>query len=108
LSDTDRQAKLHTDSGYLPITKAAYEKVKGAGFYKTNPYLETPLIQLTLNPPTDNSKGLRLGNLVQIRDVWSEEIEAALAGKKTAQQAMDEAVARGNAMLRQFERTVTR
>ena len=26
LSDTNRQAKLHQESGYLPITKAAYEK----------------------------------------------------------------------------------
>jgi sn-glycerol 3-phosphate transport system substrate-binding protein len=108
LSDVDRQAKLHTESGYLPITKAAYEKVKASGFYKTNPYLETPLLELTNKPPTDNSKGLRFGNMVQMRDVWAEEIEAALNGQKTAQAAMDAAVARGNAMLRQFERTVSR
>jgi sn-glycerol 3-phosphate transport system substrate-binding protein len=108
LSDTDRQAKLHTDSGYLPITKAAYEKVKSSGFYNANPYLETPIKELTNKPPTEHSKGLRFGNLVQIRDVWSEEIEEALAGKKTAQQAMDAAVSRGNTMLRQFERTVSR
>ncbi|OJY32764.1 MAG: sn-glycerol-3-phosphate ABC transporter substrate-binding protein [Rhizobiales bacterium 65-9] len=108
LSDVDRQAKLHTDSGYLPITKAAYEKVKASGFYKENPYLETPLLELTNKPPTENSKGLRFGNMVQMRDVWAEEIEAALSGQKTAQQALDAAVQRGNAMLRQFERTVTR
>jgi sn-glycerol 3-phosphate transport system substrate-binding protein len=40
--------------------------------------------------------------------VWAEEFEAALNGKKTAQQALDDAVARGNQLLRQFERTVTR
>jgi sn-glycerol 3-phosphate transport system substrate-binding protein len=106
LSDTDRQAALHTVSGYLPITTAAYEKVKASGFYKDNPYLETPLKELTNKPPTENSRGLRLGNLVQIRDVWAEEIEDALAGKKTAQAALDSAVQRGNQMLRQFERTV--
>ncbi|MGL4322807.1 MAG: sn-glycerol-3-phosphate ABC transporter substrate-binding protein UgpB [Beijerinckiaceae bacterium] len=106
LSDTDRQAKLHTESGYLPITKAAYEKVKASGFYKDNPYLETPIKELTNKEPTEYSRGLRLGNLVQIRDVWAEEIEGALAGKKTAKEAMDAAVERGNAMLRQFERTV--
>ncbi|MCA0400733.1 MAG: sn-glycerol-3-phosphate ABC transporter substrate-binding protein UgpB [Proteobacteria bacterium] len=108
LSDTGRQARLHTESGYLPITKAAYEKVKADGFYKNNPYLETPILQLTNKEPTENSRGLRLGNMVQMRDVWAEEIEAALAGKKTAQQALDEAVKRGNEMLRAFERTVTR
>jgi sn-glycerol 3-phosphate transport system substrate-binding protein len=108
LSDVDRQVQLHTISGYLPITKAAYDKVKASGFYKEKPHLETPLLELTNKPPTENSRGLRLGNMVQMRDMWSEEIEAALAGKKTAKQALDDAVARGNAALRQFEKTVAK
>jgi sn-glycerol 3-phosphate transport system substrate-binding protein len=108
LSDTDRQIALHQKSGYLPITKAAYQKAKASGYYQQYPYLETPLLELTNKEPTENSRGLRLGNMVQLRDVWAEEIEAALAGKKTAQQALDDAVARGNAMLRQFERTVAK
>jgi sn-glycerol 3-phosphate transport system substrate-binding protein len=108
LSDTDRQVAIHKLSGYLPITKAAYAKAKEQGFYKDAPYLETPLIELTNKEPTDNSRGLRFGNMVQLRDVWAEEIEAALAGKKPAQEALDAAVSRGNAMLRQFERTAGR
>src|SRR5881394_2032973 len=103
LSDTDRQVELHKKSGYLPITKAAYEKTKASGYYKEFPYLETPLLELTNKEPTENSRGLRLGNMVQLRDVWAEEIEAALSGKKTAKQALDDAVSRGNQMLRQFE-----
>lgn len=105
LSDTERQVYIHKASGYLPITKAAYEKAKDEGFYKDQPYLETPLKELTNKPPTENSRGLRLGNMVQLRDVWAEEIEQALAGKKTAKEALDAAVSRGNTMLRQFERT---
>jgi sn-glycerol 3-phosphate transport system substrate-binding protein len=108
LSDTNRQAKLHQESGYLPITKAAYEKTKADGFYQKNPILETPLKELTNKEPTENSRGLRFGNMVQMRDVWSEEIEAALGGKKTAKQALDTAVERGNQILRQFERTVSK
>ena len=108
LSDVDRQVKLHTESGYLPITKAAYEKVKASGFYKDKPYLETPILELTNKTPTDNSKGLRYGSLVQIRDIWSEELEAALNGQKSPQAALDAAVERGNQMLRQFERTAAR
>jgi sn-glycerol 3-phosphate transport system substrate-binding protein len=108
LSDTDRQVELHKKSGYLPITKAAYEKTKASGFYKESPYLETPLLELTNKEPTANSRGLRLGNMVQMRDVCAEEIESALSGKKSAKQALDDAVSRGNAMLRQFERTVSR
>ena len=106
LSDTDRQAKLHQESGYLPITKAAYEKTKASGFYEKNPVLQTPLLELTNKEPTENSRGLRFGNMVQIRDVISEEIEAALAGQKPAKDALDSAVTRSNQILRQFERTV--
>ncbi len=108
LSDTDRQVGLHTLSGYLPITKAAYDKVKASGFYTDKPYLETPLLELTNKPPTENSRGLRLGNMVQLRDMWAEEIESALAGKKSAKQALDDAVTRGNVVLRQFEKTVAK
>src|ERR687893_913731 len=104
LSDTDRQAKLHQESGYLPITKAAYDKTKAAGYYEKNPILQTSLMELTNKEPTENSRGLRFGNMVQMRDVWSEEIEAALAGQKSAKDALDAAVSRGNQMLRQFER----
>jgi sn-glycerol 3-phosphate transport system substrate-binding protein len=105
LSDTDRQVAIHKASGYLPITKAAYAKTKESGYYKQTPELETPLIELTNKEPTENSRGLRFGNMVQLRDVWSEEIEAALGGKKSAKDALDAAVSRGNQMLRQFERT---
>jgi sn-glycerol 3-phosphate transport system substrate-binding protein len=105
LSDTDRQANLHQVSGYLPITKAAYEKTKASGFYEKNPILEVPLLELTHKPPTENSRGLRFGNMVQMRDVWAEEIEAALSGQKPVKAALDAAVERGNQILRQFERT---
>jgi sn-glycerol 3-phosphate transport system substrate-binding protein len=59
---------------------------------------------MTLNPPTDNSKGLRLGSFVQIRNIIEEEIESALQGKKSAKEALDSAVTRGNDLLRQFQR----
>ena len=108
LSDTDRQVAIHKASGYLPITIAAYEKTKQSGFYDGSPYLETPLLELTNKPPTENSRGLRFGNMVQLRDIWAEEIELALSGQKPARDALDAAVQRGNQMLRQFERALAR
>ena len=59
---------------------------------------------MTLNAPTENSKGLRFGSFVQIRDVIEEELEQAFAGRKTAKEALDSAVKRGNDLLRQFEK----
>ena len=103
LSQTPLQVEFHKVTGYLPITKAAAAALQEEGFYKDNPGRDIPIIELTGKPPTENSRGLRLGNLVQIRDVIAEELEGAFAGKEPAQQALDNAVKRGNAILRQFE-----
>src|SRR6202040_4195131 len=106
LSKTDVQKAWHEATGYLPITKAAYEATKKSGFYEKNPGAEVAILQLTGKPPTENSRGLRLGNLVQIRDVIAEDLETTFAGKSEPKAALDDAVARGNAILRQFQKNV--
>ncbi|MGH6899639.1 MAG: sn-glycerol-3-phosphate ABC transporter substrate-binding protein UgpB [Geminicoccaceae bacterium] len=103
LSSPEVQADWHQFTGYLPITEAAYQLTKEQGFYEKNPGTETAIQQITLNPPTENSKGLRFGSFVQIRDIINEELEAVWQGSKSAQQALDDAVARGNELLRRFE-----
>ncbi|MFT7594924.1 MAG: sn-glycerol 3-phosphate transport system substrate-binding protein [Paracoccaceae bacterium] len=106
LSSPEVQAWWHQETGYVPITTAAYELSKTQGFYDSNPGTDTAIKQLSLNTPTANSRGVRFGNFVQIRDVINEEMEALWAGDKTAKEAMDTAVERGNTLLRKFERTV--
>jgi sn-glycerol 3-phosphate transport system substrate-binding protein len=106
LSSPDLQERLHEQTGYLPITKTAYEQTKASGFYEKNPGRNVGVIQLTVKPPTENSRGLRLGNLVQIRDVIAEDMESAFAGKMDAKAALDDAVNRGNALLRQFQKNI--
>ena len=104
LSSADVQAWWHQETGYVPITTAAYDLSKEQGFYESNPGTDTAILQLSLNAPTSNSRGVRFGNFVQIRDIINEELEALWAGTKTAQEAMDDAVERGNALLVKFER----
>jgi sn-glycerol 3-phosphate transport system substrate-binding protein len=106
LSQPEVQADWHQFSGYLPITQAAYDLSREQGYYEENPGSEISIQQMTLNEPTENSKGLRFGNFVQIRDIASEEFEQLLAGSKSAQEALDSAVERGNQLLREFEATV--
>ena len=101
LSQTEIQARLHQKSGYLPVTTAAYEATKESGFYKENPGREIPINQMMGKEPTANSKGVRLINLPQVRDIENEEFEKMLAGEQTAQQALDKAVERGNAAIQQ-------
>ena len=103
LSSAEVQSWWHQETGYVPITTAAYEMSKANGFYESNPGTDTAIKQLSLNTPTPNSKGLRYGNFVQIRDVINEEMEAIWNGSKDAQTAMDDAVERGNKLLRKFE-----
>jgi sn-glycerol 3-phosphate transport system substrate-binding protein len=97
------QAKWHQETGYVPVTLAAAKITEDAGFYKKHPGRDVAVQQLTLNPPTPNSKGLRIGNFPQIRDVMDEELESVWSGKKDAKTALDEAVKRGNEQLRKFE-----
>ncbi len=104
LSSADIQAKWHQDTGYLPITYAAFEQTKNSGFYEENPGTNIAIIQMTGKQPTGNSKGLRLGNFDQIRGIIDEELEGVWSGDKTAQAALDSAVERGNQLLRRFER----
>jgi sn-glycerol 3-phosphate transport system substrate-binding protein len=104
LSKPEVQAAWHQNTGYLPITRAAFDLTRAQGFYDRNPGTAISIEQITLKPPTDNSKGVRLGSFALIRVVIDDELEQAFAGKKSAQEALDSAVERGNRLLRQFER----
>ena len=99
------QAYWHANTGYVPITNGAYDLMKKLKFYEDNPGRDIPILQMSAKAPTANSKGLRFGNFVQVRGIIYEELEAIWAGKKTAQQGLDDAVKRGNAELRKFEKT---
>lgn len=103
LSLPEVQAGWHQATGYLPITQGAYDLGVEQGYYAANPGADTSILQMNLNPPTENSRGLRFGSYVQIRDIVSEEMEALITGAKTGQQAADAIVQRSNALLREFE-----
>ena len=104
LSKPEVQASWHQNTGYLPVTRAAFDLTRAQGFYDRNPGTAISIEEITLKPPTENSKGVRLGSFVLIRDVIDDELEQAFSGKKPAQAALDSAVERGDKLLRQFER----
>ena len=103
LSRPDVQAKSHQATGYLPITTAAFEMTEKAGFYKQNPGADVSVNQM-IRKTTDKSRGIRLGNFVQVRAIVDEELEQVWAGKKPAKEALDTAVRRGNEQLERFEK----
>jgi len=102
LGKTEQQAWWHGETGYLPISNSALKALEAAGHFKKNPDMWTAFAQITKGKTTKNSQGVRLGNLPAIRDIIEAEIENVVAGKKTSQQGLDEAVKKGNEMLKEF------
>jgi sn-glycerol 3-phosphate transport system substrate-binding protein len=103
LSDPEVQAASHQRTGYLPITIAAYNLTEKTGFYKQNPGTDVAVTQM-VRKVTDKSRGVRLGNFLQIRTIVDEELEQVWAGKKTAKEGLDAAKKRGDELLERFEK----
>ena len=102
LSDPKVQSASHIRTGYLPVTTAAFKLTEESGFYKKNPGTDVAVNQM-IRKTTDKSRGVRLGNFVQIRAILDEETEQIWTGKKTAKEALDSGVKRGNELLVKFQ-----
>jgi sn-glycerol 3-phosphate transport system substrate-binding protein len=102
LSNPEVQAASHQRTGYLPITTAAYELTNNSGYYLKNPGTDVAVNQM-IRKTTEKSRGVRLGNFVQIRAILDEETEQIWTGKKSAKDALDSAVLRGNELLEKFQ-----
>ena len=103
ISTPEVQSASHKRTGYLPVTTAAYELTDKSGFYKQNPGTDVAVTQM-IRKVTDKSRGIRLGNYVQIRAIEDEELEQVWNGKKTAKEALDSIVKRGDEQLERFQK----
>ena len=103
ISTPEVQSASHKRTGYLPVTTAAYKLTEDSGFYKQNPGTDVAVTQM-IRKVTDKSRGIRLGNYVQIRAIEDEELEQVWNGKKTAKEALDAIVKRGNEQLERFQK----
>jgi len=104
LASPDLQVWWSKATGYVPATNKAYQMAKSEGYYTANPTREIAILQLNRGTPTPNSQGFHFGNYTQTTFALREEMESVFANKKTPQQALDDAVRRGNEILRQFEK----
>jgi sn-glycerol 3-phosphate transport system substrate-binding protein len=103
LSNPEVQSASHKRTGYLPVTTAAFALTEKSGFYKENPGTDVAVNQM-IRKTTDKSRGIRLGNYLQIRTIEDEELENVWGGKKSAKEALDSIVSRGNELLERFEK----
>lgn len=102
------QAWWHQKTGYLPISKVAYENLKAQGYYQEDPRQEVAILQMLQSEPTKHSSGIRLGNFTQIREVVNEELEKIWSGRVSTKEGLDNAVRRGNRLLEKFARIASR
>lgn len=105
LTKPEIQYFWHKETGYVPITTAAYEMAKSDGYYETTPDAEVGILQLTQSDG-DWTKGYRLGYYVQIREVMYKQFDNILSGSSTVDEAFDKIEKESNALLVRFNDTV--
>ncbi len=95
-------------TGYIPITIPAFNQMRDEGFYAQPKFAgrEVAMQSLTYTPPTQFTRGIRLGNFTSIRSEVRSELEAIMNGQKTVEVGLNDAVARSNQILRRFEQTM--
>lgn len=104
LTSPEVQKYYHQATGYVAITKAAYELAKSEGYYEKTPVAEVGIKQLML-PSGDWSKGYRLGFYPQIRTIMEREYNRIFAGETTVKQAFETIEKEGNDLLTRFAKT---
>ncbi len=104
LTSAETQYYWHKETGYVPITNAAYELAKSDGHYDRAPAAETGILQLT-QPSGEWTKGYRMGFYVQIRDVMNREYGKILSGEKSVDDAFATIEADANKLLARFAKT---
>ncbi len=102
LTQADVQAEWHQATGYIPITKSSYKLSTEQGFYAKDPDQETAVKQLLRGEMTANSRGIRLGNFSQVREVIEESLEKIWEGRMSAIAGLTEANDRANLVLKRF------
>lgn len=105
LSSPEQAAAWHQATGYVPVTKAGYELTKESGFYDKNIGADIAVKQLDADT-TENSRGIRLGYLPQIRDIEDGEMEKIFSGQVTPEEGLKTMVQRSNELLERFEKSV--
>ena len=101
LTSPEMQYFWHKETGYVPITNAAYELAKADGYYECTPDAEVGITQLTRRGG-EWTKGYRLGFYVQIREVMYNQYENIFSGSSTVDEAFAAMEKESNALLDRF------
>lgn len=95
------QAYWAENTGYVPVTQAGVAALQSS-YYPTHPDALVAVHELNNKPPLPYTRGIRLGDLTQIRDYENAAITAVFGGTETAQQALATAQSQANSLLARF------
>lgn len=104
LTSPEIQVYWHENTGYVPITKAAYELARKQGWYEKHPVAEVGIRQLML-PGGEWTKGYRLGFYPQIRSIEEREFNRIFSGETTPKQSFEIIEKEGNDLLARFAKS---
>ena len=104
MTASTNQVFWHKQTGYVPITQAAYDDAKKEGYYESTPDAEIGILQLS-QPGGEWTKGYRLGYYVQIRDVMYKHFDDIFSGDASVDEAFAAMEKESNALLLRFSDT---
>jgi len=104
LTSPEVQYMWHRETGYVPVTEAAYALAASDGYYEEKPAAEVGIQQLSLDAG-EFTRGYRMGFYVQIRDVMNREYGRILTGEITVDEGFAAIQAEANELLDRFART---
>ncbi len=104
LTSPEVQYMWHRETGYVPVTEAAYALAASDGYYEEKPAAEVGIQQLQL-PAGDFTRGYRMGFYVQIRDVMNREYGRILTGETSVDDGFAAIQEEANELLDRFART---
>ena len=103
INSVDETIEWHKGTGYFPATNTAYEKLKEEGWFTDEPNHATAFDQILGGADTPASRGVLLGNFVQIRDIVGAAIEDVVVNNVDPKAALDKATEESNQVLKDYE-----
>lgn len=104
LSQPEQTIQWHKDTGYFPATNAAVEILEREGWFTEHPNFATAFRQIQLGPDTPATRGVLLGNFVQIRDIVDTALERIFSAQQPPADALRQAAQQANRVLDDYNR----
>ncbi len=105
ISEDESQIAWHKGTGYFPVRKTAMDQLKSEGWFDENPNYLTAFNQLLDSPETLNTSGGLLGIFPEARELIQSAIQEMYTGKPV-KQALDEAAAKANASIAEWNEVI--